>query len=271
MTKKITFLFAFLIQTFVSFSQEDTWDVYLAQYEKGVGSTLLNMSLRQKAPMPQYPYLLKTWVTILNCSSDGLPTKEELDKLYKISDRVKAVIDSNLRNIPTGTFSYQCERIDYYYINDTTEIRKYLATTYQNEFPDYKYSITFKLDKNWEAYLMFLYPNAETYEYMSNEKVIMNLTKSGDNLSKSRQVDHWLYFNDEAARSRFITYALKNKYKVESKEYLKDAKLKYQLQISRIDYVDMNSISKITTGLRRMAKDFNGEYDGWETFVVAEK
>jgi uncharacterized protein (TIGR01619 family) len=271
MTKKITFLFAFLIQALVSFSQEDTWDVYLAQYEKGVGSTLLNMSLKKNAPVPQYPFLLKTGVSLIDCSNDGLPTEGEFNMLTRISDRVKTVIDSILKNIPAGTFSYQCERIDYYYINDTTEIRKYLASTYKKEFPDYKYSIIFRYDKNWEAYLMFLYPNAETYEYMRNDKVIMNLTKAGDNLSKPRQVDHWLYFKDEVARNRFITYALKEKYNVESKEYSKGARLKYQLQISRIDLVDITSISKITIELRKIAKDFDGEYDGWETFVVVEK
>jgi len=271
MMKCFTFLFAFLIHTVVSFSQEDSWDVYLAQYEKGVGSTMINMSLKKIAPVPQYPFLLKTGVRLIDCSNDGLPSKDEFERLYRISDRVKVIIDSTLKNIPVGTFSYQCERTDYYYIKDTAEIRSQLELIYQKEFPNYKYSISFRYDKSWEAYLTFLYPNEETYEYMTNEKVILNLTKAGDDLSKPRLVDHWLYFNDEATRIRFITYALKEKYKIESKEYRKDARLKYQLQISRTDRVDINSISKITIQLRKMAKGLDGEYDGWETFIIAEK
>ena len=271
MTKHYKFLLPLLIQALVSFSQEDIWDVYMAQYEKGRGSTVINMSLKENAPMKQYPYLLKTGVRLIKCSEDGLPTQEELNVLNRISDRIKSIIDSNIKNIPTATFSYQCERIDYYYIFDTMEIRKHLESTYQQEFPDYKYSINFRYDKNWDAYLMFLYPNEETYEYMNNEKVILNLTKAGDNLSKPRQVDHWLYFKTEADRNKFIPYVLKEKYKVESKKISKDSKLKYQLQISRIDYVDIVSISKITIELRKKAKDLNGEYDGWETFVIVEK
>jgi hypothetical protein len=106
---------------------------------------------------------------------------------------------------------------------------------------------------------------------MSNQKVVLNLTKEGDDLSKPRQVDHWLYFSSEADRDKFITYAAKEKYKIESKDNNKDSKLKYQLRISRVDNVDLDSISKITIGLRRKAKELNGEYDGWETFVVKEK
>ncbi len=42
----------------------------------------------------------------------------------------------------------------------------------------------------------------------------------------------------------------------------------YKLQISRIDKVDISSISKLTLELRKQAVHCNGEYDGWETFLV---
>lgn len=271
MAKHYTILLGLLIQTLFTFSQEENWDVFMAQYEKGVGSTLVNMSLKEHAPMKQFPYLLKTGVTLINCPKEGLPTKDEFEVLYQISDSMKSIIDLNSKNKSIGTFSYQCERMDYYYINDTTGIRKLLELAYQKDFPNYKYSITLRKDENWEAYLTFIYPNEETYEYMSNEKVILNLTKEGDDLIKPRQVDHWLYFKTEADRNKFIPYALKEKYKVESKGFSKDAKLNYKLQISRVDKVDIGSISKITIELRKKAKELNAEYDGWETFVVKGK
>jgi hypothetical protein len=260
-----------LIQSLFSFSQEDNWDVYMAQYEKGVGSTIVNMSLKGNAPIKQFPFLLKTGVKLIACSEDGLPTKGEFETLYQISDRMKSIIDSNFKNKSAGTFSYQCDRMDYYYIDDTIGIRKLLELAFQKEFPKYQYSITLRTDENWEAYLAFLYPNEEIYEYMTNQKVILNLTKEGDDLSKPRQVDHWLYFKTEAARNKFILYALKEKYKIESKKFVKDASLNYQLQISRTDIVETGAITKITSELRKKAKELNGEYDGWETFVVREK
>jgi hypothetical protein len=269
--KQYTILFALLLQTLLSFSQEEQWDVYLAQYEKGVGSTVLNMSLKQLAPMKQFPYLLTTGVKLINCSPEGLPVKDELDVLYQISDRIKALVDSISINKLAGTFSYQCERIDYYYLSDTNEVRKSLEAAYKNYFPNYKYSIKISNDQNWEGYLTFLYPNEETYEYMSNEKVIGNLTKEGDDLSKPRQVDHWLYFKTEADRNKFILYATKEKFKIEKKDYYKDSKLPYRLQISRTDKVDINSISTITIALRKKALEYNGKYDGWETFVIKKK
>jgi uncharacterized protein (TIGR01619 family) len=226
------------------------------------------MSLKESAPDKQFPFLLTTGVNLLKCTDDGLPTKGEFDMLYKISDRIKLLVDSISKNKFSGTFSYQCERKDYYYLADTTGVRKLLEAIYQKTFPGYKYSINIRNDEQWDAYLTFLYPNDETFEYMSNEKVILNLTKEGDDLTKPRQVDHWLYFKNESDREKFISYAVKEKFKMESKKFVQDSKLKYQLQISRTDKADVGSISKITIELRKKAKELNGDYDGWETFVV---
>ena len=203
MIKQFSFLFGLLLYTLSSFSQEENWDVYMAQYEKGAGSTMINMSLKEVAPVKQLPYLLSTGVTLINCSDDGLPVKGEFDMLYKISDRIKYVVDSITKNKFAGTFSYQCERNDYYYLTDTVGIRKYLESAYKTAFPKYKYKINIRKDEQWEAFLTFLYPNDETFEYMSNQKVILKLSEQGDDLTKPRKVDHWLYFKTEAERDKF--------------------------------------------------------------------
>lgn len=266
--KRFTLLSGLLLNVLSSFCQEESWDVYMAQYEKGPGSTVINMSLKEVAPVKQMAYLLSTGVTLIKCSTDGLPVKEEFDMLYKISDSIKHIVDSKTKNKFVGTFSYQCERNDYYYLSDTIGIRKLLETAYKKTFPKYKYTINIKTDEQWEVYLAFLYPNDETFEYMSNQKVVLKLTEQGDDLAKPRQVDHWLYFKTVTDRDKFIAYALKEKFKVEDKQFNKDLQLNYKLRISRIDNVDLGSISKTTIELRKKAKELNGVYDGWETFVV---
>ena len=106
-------------------------------------------------------------------------------------------------------------------------------------------------------------------EFMQNQKVILALQKGGDKLIKARPVDHWFYFKTELDRSCFITYAIKQQFKIVAKE--KNANLvkaPFKLHLSRTDKVDAASISRITLELRKQVKLCNGEYDGWETFVV---
>lgn len=249
-------------------TDNNNWDAYIAIYENGEGSTTLNMDLKKDAPKAELPYILITGVTFSNCTEKGFPEKEEFNKLYEVSDEVETIISKLTKMELAGTFTYQCERLNYYYINDTTQIRSKLTALYKNKFSNYKHYINIKPDKNWEAYLNFLYPNEEIQESMSNQKVIEQLQKGGDNSTKSRQVDHWLYFSNEKNRNLFEKLITQNGFKIETKEKIDDPSKPFKLHISRNDKTDPESISKITLELRKKAKELEGDYDGWETYIV---
>ena len=114
--RKFILYFSFVTFYSVAFAQQndEQWDVYMAQYEKGVGSTVINMGLKSKAPDKSFPFLLSTGVHFNDCSNDGFPSQAEFQKLYVVSDSVKKLVDLTVSNIMAGTFTYQCERKDYY-------------------------------------------------------------------------------------------------------------------------------------------------------------
>lgn len=267
MRKLSSLLLCITIYSIASAQDDEQWDVYMAQYEKGAGSTVINMSLKSKAPDKNFRFLLSTGVRFNDCTTDGFPSQEEFQKLYVVSDSVKNLVNLAVSNIIAGTFTYQCERKDYYYIKDTVGIRQKLSALYKKQFPGYEPLINIREDAAWEAYLTFLYPNEETMEYMHNEKVVTKLNEAGDKLDKDRLVDHWLYFPDAKSRDSFIVYAKAKGFKIESKEMSEGPK-PFQLHISRVDKVDLPSISQLTLQLRREARKYNAEYDGWETIVV---
>jgi uncharacterized protein (TIGR01619 family) len=267
MVKIIAVLSLITLTTTLS-AQEGNWDAYMAKYEKGPGSTIINMDIKKIAPDKRLPFLFSAGVKFTNCTTDGLPSAPEFDNLNRISDSVVAIIDRLVKNTLVGTFTYQCERRDYFYVPDTTGLRQQVINLLTKRFPAYTPAFNVKLDKKWEAYLDFLYPNEETMEYMKNQKVIMQLQKAGDKLDKPRLVDHWLYFKTENDVNCFIQYANQEHYKIGTKEKVTISGYTYKLQLSRTDKVDLSSISKITLELGRQAKKCNGDYDGWETFVV---
>jgi hypothetical protein len=269
--KKRLALFLFpVIAAGTSVAQQGNWDVYIAQYEKGPGSTSLNMKLIDYAPAKELPFLLITGVIFENCREDGFPRQDEFEKLYTISDNIGESINLITRSELVGTFTYQCERLDYIYLKDTTSIRDTLIRLYNSKYRNYKAYIAIKYDPDWDAYVKFLYPGEEIRESMSNRKVIAQLQQSGDKLSKSRPVDHWLYFPDKPSRELFIKYAEYKGFKIESQEKTKDSELPYELHISRVDLVTLEAMDKITLDLRKKAREYKGEYDGWETVVIAE-
>jgi hypothetical protein len=267
MKKTILTLLIFLFPLLI-FGQKENWDVYLAQYEKGPGSVTLNMELINRAPLLELPFILITGVKAKQCDPNGFPIQAEFSTLYKISDSIIAVVNRFTKTEVVGSFSYQCERLEYIYVKDTVYLRSKLETAYKKLFPDYTHYIKLRTDKEWAAYKEFLYPNEETMEYMANQKVISQLVAGGDPLIKPRQVDHWIYFQTKQDRDRFIKYAKKNTFKIENENYLKGVKLPYQLRISRTDNVDLVSITKVTLQLKKEATKLMGDYDGWETFIV---
>jgi hypothetical protein len=266
--KKPILLLSIILYPFLIFGQNDNWDVYLAQYEKGPGSVTLNMDLINRAPIVDLPYILITGVKTKQCDPNGFPIQKELNNLYKISDSIISMVNRFTKAEVAGSFTYQCERLDYIYVKDSISLRSTIAAAYKKLFPEYIPYIKFSIDKEWKAYKEFLYPNEETIEYMSNQKVINHLVEGGDDLNKSRQVDHWIYFQSKQDRDKFINYAKKNSFKIESEKYLKGEKLPYQLRISRTDKVDLASITSVTLQLKKEAIKFLGDYDGWETFIV---
>lgn len=248
-------------------AQQDNWDAYMAQYPKGPGSTLVNLSAKNSAPDKNLKFVLITGVTFKDCV-DGLPTKEEFDKLYVISDSVKSIVDKLKVNKSVGTFTYQCQRLDYYYLADTSGLRGQLIELYKKYIPAYVPYINIKTDNNWEAYLTFLYPNEDILDHMQNEKVVIQLKNAGDDGKKERQVDHWLYFATESDRKCMFGFLGEAKFIVESLDKTDYTGYPYSLHISRVDKADINSISRVTKALRAQVKKCNGVYDGWESPVA---
>ena len=258
----------FCFSSFILIAQQPQWETYMGQYENGPGSTIVDMAVKNIAPVKDMPFLVATGIAFDKCSTDGLPEKEAFPELYRVSDAVNLLMKNTLQNIFTGTFTYQCERLDHYYVKDTIGLRDKLVKFYNDSFPSLKYRINIKTDNIWQDYLDFLYPNAVSLEFIANEKVISKLKEAGDQAEKERPVDHWLYFKTETDQACFIPYAVKQKFKIVSKEKTGDASRPYKLHIARTDKVELSAISAITIDLKRVAMRCNGEYDGWETAVT---
>jgi len=265
--KKSVFPFLLVLVFTTSMAQTGDWDTYLARYEKGPGSTLVNMSLKQKAPDSTRPFLFAAGVKFKNCTTDGLPAPTAFITLNRISDSIVALLDRHPGSLLTGTFSYQCERKDYFYVNDTTGLKNKVTRLLADFFPGYTPAFLIKEDKAWDAYLHFLYPNEQTRLFMYNQGIVMRLEKSGDNTALPRPIDHFLFFKTEKDRECFIYKAISQQYKMIAKDSTDRKDGPFRLQISRVDKADLVTVNKITSWVKTEAVRCKGSYEGWETVI----
>ena len=264
--KALCFLFMWISLSVVA--QENNWDMYMASYPKGAGSTLLNMDLKKSAPRKALPYLLKTGVTFSNCTADGFPAEDAYSELYRLSDSVQACLSRKVQYVLGGTFTYQCGRFDYFYLSDTTGLRGELEKLYNTTFPGYEPTILIREDRPWEAYLQFLFPREEPLEYMRNQTGVMRLWEAGDNLEKERKVNHFIHFTKEKDRACFEEIVRQEGFTIENRNLEGKMPMPLTLQISRTDKVVLHAITPLTTRLRQLAASCLGEYEGWETDIT---
>jgi hypothetical protein len=247
----------------------NVWNVYLSQYPNGIGSTMVNLSYHDKAPVKKTPHCVIIGASFSGCTFDGMPMEMAWPELYRFSDSVSHWINQKVANHAVGIFTYRCERSNYYYVSDTTGLRAtILGKLKDNYFSFIKPYIAIQTDSLWNLYRTFIYPNEEARESMLNKDVLLRLSSAGDNLKQVRKIEHMAYFATPEDRECFITYALKNRFVVVQKDSNENSQYPFRLVLSRADIPELQSISKLTLALKREAIRCKGIYDGWESPVV---
>ncbi len=268
---QILFIIAIGTRAMEAQVKEEQWDSYIAFYENGApGSTTLRMDLIGETPFDHLPYVLVTGIKYETSRDDGFPENETFPILHKIGDELIELISKETESVLVGSFMYNKERLEYFYIKEDSGLKEKLEEFYTNNYSDYTFYVNIKEDKEWSYYREFLYPNEETLNYMADQSVLRNLQEAGDPLTKARRIDHWLYFSSESDMNKCKEELKKQNYSIQFSGTNKETSLPFELQIWRIDKIDIDSVNPITSELRKTAKKFNGEYDGWETSIEKE-
>ena len=257
-------LFAFIFSP--ASGQNDGWDTYIAKFGDKPGSVLVDMGLINTAPDKRYPYLVITGPQVHKCNADGLPDKEEIDQLEEILSATDNFLTGVTAKMLTGTFSYNCERLNYYYVKDTVGIRNALMRMYRRSYPDYSYVINMKKDQEWVTYRTLLYPDEKVKNWMENDKVITKMMQDGDSLTGQRDISFDLYFKTDTDRTAFASYAGTHGFDVtvpNSDPVSKGTQMPYELTISKYSYVKMDGMVAMTEEIKQQVRQHHGVYGGW--------
>jgi len=171
------------INMFSQSNTSDYWWSYVADYDGKPGSIVVNIGIKKNAPFKNNPIRLVTGLTYSTNRSDGLPEDKDIDFLYSVSEKRIEFLKKYLNDfLYVGSFTYQNERLDYFYIKDNKiKIEKILIDFYEKNYKGFKYYIKVEEDKSSDAYLQFLYPNKETIEFynkLGKDKEAMKLLKN---------------------------------------------------------------------------------------------
>jgi uncharacterized protein (TIGR01619 family) len=243
------------------------WEFYLTNIDGKPGSIYVDLGLRKVAPLTDKPNLVWVSLKLTNPREDGLPSNDESKILWELEDALTEQIKSKHNAVDAGSMTSDGDRYYYFFLADTTLYEKTVSEA-MVAFPTYEFDYGVKEDKDWSSYFDFLYPLPQQYQSILNRRVVDQIEKAGDMLTKSREVIHWIYFKSESDLDNYLEKIKDDNFTVVSKDYDKSwGEVAHKLQIKRVDKVDINSVDEYVIYLWKLANECNGVYDGWETSI----
>ena len=246
----------------------ENWDMYFGYIDEKIASVVLDMDVWQEIDTEKYNHAIAVRLKIKEPNEDGFPIGREANKINGIEDSLNEFV--GLKNIiNVGRITTDGTRDIIFYSDQEKQKDLIEAADRFIKSTGYEFEVfSLEEDENWEFYFDFLYPNQYQQQHMGNRSVIDSLEESGDKLEVARKVEHWLYFENIKMLKRFVKAIKKEGFSVEEVSTEMDEEGKYLLSIYRIDFVDFTSINDVTDLLVEVAEKYEGEYDGWETFVI---
>jgi hypothetical protein len=250
--------------------KEEHWETYMAEIEHKPASILVDMTPYEQGPNKLLPYLLICGPKYIKLQNNGLPGFDQIPELEKMLDAGDKILTGVTSKILLGTFTYNGERLNYYYIKDTAEIAKALGRLYKRKYPEAEYICKMKYDPTWSAYREFLYPSEKNLNWIQNNKIINGLLQQGDSLKKPRDISFIWLFENESDRKKFSDFALSKHYQLQETKYMSKADFHYMLKLSVFSSVTPEAIDQITTELKTETLKYKAQYLGWMCKAITD-
>ena len=250
---------------------DEDWGVYLCNsFAYDLPAVIrANLALRDFEYTANYPKRLELQILYKNADDNGFPTREEGEYLYDIEDAVVEIIEKH-GDILAGVV--KCDErvhIDAYAKNELGYYDE-ISEMMSENFPEYAYTFVVFEDKDWDMYFHALYPDKYEYQSIMNMRLIENIKSDGDSMVP-RVLEHCLLFKTEENGEAFLAKVMEACFIKLSSEDLSnnediDKEYPYVLVIGREDaFEDLN---ETVWYLMDLAKEFDGEYDGWGCHIV---
>ncbi len=253
----------------MSSADHTNWDVYFCYLEDSPAFISVDLGLHTVAPIADKPYLIEVAVGLLTTNQDGFPENEEWKKLEEIEDMLVTSFSSKLEAVFVGKTLNNGRRGMYFYSSDTLLVAQ-MIDELKGHFPEYSFEHQVTEDQSWEVYFEYLFPDEESLLRIKNNKVLQLLEEQGDQSYIPRKINYTLYFRAAKDLQAVKQELLNSGYGVEEEVILEQEPLKYKLVLANESKADEETIYNVTEMLMQLAHEHDGDFDGWETQVIAE-
>jgi hypothetical protein len=248
---------------------KDNWKPYLCRVNDKLASILVNLALRDVAPVMSKPWLLWVWVYFKSPRPDGLSDGGEAPTLYEIEDALSSGISGKCSAILCGRITTQGRR-EFYFYGETEEGFEADVGDVLAGFKGYRFDTGKQQDRTWNHYQTVLYPTPEHLQRILKRDLLDVLSEKGDICTVPREVQHWIYFRSESLRAQFLKAVNNTRFRIVSPGLSAEGERPFGAVVARTQAIQHDLIDTTVIELLQLAQRFDGEYDGWETPIVTQ-
>jgi Family of unknown function (DUF695)./Protein of unknown function (DUF1260). len=241
----------------------DDWDVYFTHVDDKPASMFLDLGLAQEAPIPGLSVMAYITLDFQDPDENGMSKRSEYEKLLQIEDVLVAAV-THETSIFVGRCTTGGQRDFFFYMDNARGVEERVEAVMAS-FEEYDWDIGLVEEPDWDTYFEYLYPDDQGMDTIWNNRVRRNLDAEGDDLSATREIDHWIQFPTEADLLAFKTEVEREGFTVTAQEKAAD-KPYFEALVQRADVPE--DIDDVTWPLRELAGAHGGGYDGWGCVVV---
>jgi hypothetical protein len=238
-------------------AMDEDWDFYLLRVDNEPASIYLNLALAQIAPIKTEPNMAYVRVRMQRPRQDGLSSSDEFQALSDLEDILIGGIARNGTTTYAGRNTSSGNRDFYFYTTDLVTFSKSVKSA-MSAMPSYQFEIGGRSDPGWKVYSSFLYPSADDLQRILNRRLNDHLTSQGDDISKSRIIDHVAYLPSDKSAETLRDYLKLQGFSVGAPKLGGSS---IGLNFERTDAPAQ--IDDVVIPIAQRIRDLGGDYDGW--------
>ena len=240
------------------------WDFYITYRDDKLASVMVNLALRDVAPIEDLPVCVTVRIPLRFPNEQGLSTAEERPQMDAIEDALRNALslgDGWLfagRRIIAGQFELV------FFAGDGSDADGIVARV-MPRFSDYAAETSDSEDPGWRAYLEDLFPNHVELRQILNQRLLREYEARGDDPTRERPVRHAIDFPTALARADFVVALEGRGFDIDEFDEDDDAAPRpFGLRLVRSDTTDHTTINELTIDLMLLAEQYDGRYISWE-------
>lgn len=225
-----------------------------------IGRCEVELEWIESAPQEEKPILLWLFVKAASPEEEGF---------VRFVEDLRSTLHNELGALYAGSLAKD-GWVELYFYAEGSKRFENITSEVMGRHGGFAYERGATRDGKWEHYFDRLCPDAYALLSIQNRHTIESLLEAGDDLSKPREVEHYLFFQTKSALERSVAFLEAHGLELKERITNDEDDYAYGAVLTKSEPVIPESVEETTSLCFDSALAEHGHYEGWSTVLAAD-